>query len=1090
MLLAPAGIFAQPVLRFRHLSLLEGLSQSTVNCVIQDRAGFIWIGTQDGLNRYDGYSFRIYKHIKGDKNSLPDNYVQSLYLDENGHLWVGTYGGGISDFDPITGRFTNYSNDPDDPRSLSNDVVMTISDDGNGSLWVGTSNGLNKMDLKTRKFTRYLSDPSDKASLSSNKVRCIFLDSKKELWIGTADNGINRYNAASGNFTRFTASSHPDSLSHNFVQTITESADRKLLIGTSGAGVNLFDPERKIFRKLKVGGQEDVHVNDVWSLFEDKDHVLWIGTYGSGLIGYDLKTGRSRKFVYDATDRNSLSNNVILCMFTDRQGFVWAGTLGGGVSYFDPGGAVFRNIYSKATDPNSLNENVVMCIYEDAGKGIYFGTYGGGLNYLDYRTGKYTFYQNDGKPGSLPSNIVRCIIKDSRGRIWVGTYDGGLSELRNGKFRTFLNDPADPNTISNNDVWCIREDAEGYLWLGTWGGGLNRFDPSTGKAISFRNNTSGVSISNDKVISLYIGQDGKIWAGTNGGGLNIYDKSTGTFRQYRHSDADTTSIASDRVRSIYADRTGRMWLGTDGGGLCKMNPDGSFLTINEKKGLPNNVVYGILEDSNNNLWLSTNNGLSRLHLKDLVTRNFDITDGLQGNEFNQGAYFKSSSGELYFGGVNGVTVFDPSKIRSNTYVPPVLLTSVKLFGKELQMDTAATYMRTLQLSYDQNFFSFEFTALDYTAPEKNMYACRMEGFDGGWIFLGNKRFVSYTNLDPGEYVFRVIASNNENHWNSEGYSLHIIIAPPFYKTKWFYILIAVILFLSVYLFIFIRTRNLRNAKKALEEEVYQRTKEVIQQKEIIEGKNKDITDSINYAQRIQRAIFPSGSGFKRSFPQSFIFYKPKDIVSGDFYWMERFGDEVFVAVVDCTGHGVPGAFMSIVGNNLLNQAVNELGISKPSLILNSMNKGLARLVKHEGELDINDGMDMALCAVNMKSGRLSFAGANNPVWIIRHNSDSVEEIRGDKKPIGSYEQSEASLFTNHEITLEKGDVFYLFSDGYADQFGGEQGKKMKKSALKQLLLSIKDHSMDEQGKAIEEHFFNWQGSYEQVDDVLIIGIRI
>lgn len=1083
---------AQSDLRFKTVSLLQGLSQSTVNSIVQDDKGFIWIGTQDGLNRYDGYSFKVYKHNPQDPNSLSDNYIQTLFVDSKGVLWIGTYGGGISIFDRQTEKFTNFRNDEKNASSLSNNLVMAITEDDKGNIWIGTSGGLNRFNQKSKVFERFLHSSEVTTSISSNKIRCLFYDTLNRLWIGTADNGFNLLLKGSTNFKRFVSNGRNGSLSNNFVQCISQTSDGELLIGTSGGGVNYFDPQENTFKYLIVPSTEKTgHYNDVWSVFEDKNKNIWIGTYGAGLLKYSSANKKWNEYKNDPTDLSSLGNNIILSSYSDRQGFIWMGTLGGGLSYFDPKGTTFRTIRHNPSDPNSLNENVVMSIFEDPGKALYVGTYGGGLNIFDYSNNKVSVFKSSFEKGSLPSDIVRTVFKDSKGRIWIGSYNGGLSEYINGRFISYRHDSSDLKSISADDVWCIKEDSTGMLWIGTWGGGLNKFDPDTKEFLSFRNNADDKSsLSNDKVISLLIDSGERIWVGTNGGGLARFDPASQKFFHYRNNSADSTTIPSERIRCIFEDSRHDIWVGTDGGGIARLQANGRFSRFNSRHGLPNDVVYGMVQDGNDYLWLSTNNGLCRFSIKDFSVRNFDITDGLQGNEFNQGAVFKNLSGEIYFGGIGGISFFNPSNVSLNTFIPPLVLTSVKLFGKEFGTNNLTSdSVKTLELSYDQNFFSFEFAALDFTAPEKNQYACMMEGFDRDWINLGNKRFVSYTNLDPGEYFFRVIGSNNENVWNREGLRIRVVITPPFYKTTWFYITLLVLVLFCIYCFIHFRTKKLARDKKRLEEEVNIRTNEVVKQKEIIEGKNKDITDSINYARRIQRAIFPSYESFNKAFPEAFILYKPKDIVSGDFYWMERFGDDIFIAVVDCTGHGVPGAFLSIVGNNLLNQAVNEHGISKPSLILNEMNKNLAKLIRNQDDYDFKDGMDMALIAINKKTGRLQFAGANNPLWIIRNEGKVFEEVRGDKRPIGSFDQSGTPSFTNHELTVVAGDTVYLSTDGYSDQFGGKEGKKFKKSRFRSLLAEISEKPMAAQRSYLDGTFETWKREFEQVDDILVIGIR-
>jgi serine phosphatase RsbU (regulator of sigma subunit) len=365
----------------------------------------------------------------------------------------------------------------------------------------------------------------------------------------------------------------------------------------------------------------------------------------------------------------------------------------------------------------------------------------------------------------------------------------------------------------------------------------------------------------------------------------------------------------------------------------------------------------------------------------------------------------------------------------------------------------------------------------------------MEGFDKDWINLGSRRFISYTNLDPGKYIFRVKGSNNDGVWNEQGNYIVINIAPPFWKTYWFYFSVVFIMALLVYIYIRVRTKKLQRDKEELEREVKSRTSEVVLQKDIIERKNKDITDSITYAKRIQQAILPTEQVVKKLFPNSFVLYKPKDIVSGDFYWMEQVGSQNFFAAVDCTGHGVPGAFMSIVGYNLLNQAVNERGIYEPAKILDEMNNGLSKQLRQQGDsMTVRDGMDLSLCSFDTQTKMLQYAGANNSLWLIRNNELSI--VKADKCPIGTYVGETLKTFTNHSMQLHEGDLIYLFTDGYADQFGGKDGKKFKYKQLQQLILEMKDNKMHVQLQVLEKTINNWRGDLEQVDDILIVGIKV
>ncbi|MDF2438758.1 MAG: putative periplasmic ligand-binding sensor domain protein [Bacteroidota bacterium] len=1078
-------------IKFNNISILQGLSQSTVNCVIQDREGFMWIGTQDGLNKFDGYSFKVFKHDPKITSSISDNYIQTLCEDRSGNIWIGTYGSGLCRLNKLSGKFETFKNDSSNKGSISNDAVTSIVCDSKDNLWIGTQDGLNYYDQKAKQFRCYRNSSQDLNSISSNKVSCVFIDNRERLWVGT-DQGFNLMNTGGRGFTRF--SNDPlnnNSLSKNIVKMITQDHQGMIWIATSGGGADMFNPVNFEFRHF-VAGKNSLNSNDVWVIFEDLNFNMWFGSYGDGLCRYDRKSEEFTVYKNSPSDNNSLSHNVIMCAYQDYRGLYWVGTLGGGLNVFDPVKESFRHFRHEQSNVNTLSENVVMGFWEDPDQTVWIGTYGGGLNKFNPKTNEFIYFrkkENDKR--SLASDIVRCIFRDSKGRLWIGTYGGGLNLMQsNGSFTSYRHDENDANSISSDDVWCIREDKDGSVWIGTWGGGLNHFYPEENIFRSYKSDPSkSNSISNNKVISLSVDADNKVWAGTNGGGLELYDRSVDGFTHFKSNTEDSTTLSSDRIRSILPDGN-FLWIGTDGGGLNKMNVHTKkVIQFSEKNGLPNNVVYGIVKDEKGNIWLSTNNGLSKLNPSTNAFQNFDVKDGLQSNEFNQGAYLKTKDDKIYFGGVNGFNIFKPASIRKNPNRPPVFITSIKLFNNELPGDTTISYRKKLDLDYTDNFLSFEFAALDYTASEKNQYACKMEGFDKDWIKLGNRRYVSYTNLDPGKYIFRIKASNNDGVWNEQGNSLIIVISPPFWKTIWFYVIMILLILAGIYIYTTFRTRKLKRDKLILEKEVQSRTFEVVQQKDIIEKKNKDITDSINYARRIQQAILPSNETIKRYFPSSFVLYKPKDIVSGDFYWMETNGKKNFVAAVDCTGHGVPGAFMSIVGYNLLNQALNEHGIDKPSVILNGMNRGLSKqLRQHVDEITVRDGMDLALCAFDFENNKLQYAGANNPLWVLRNNE--MIKIKADKQPIGTFSEMESKPFTNHEIDLQSGDQIFLFSDGFADQFGGPDGKKFKYRSLEALLLKLAALPMEEQKKRLDTAIEEWRGNLEQVDDILVIGIRV
>jgi serine phosphatase RsbU (regulator of sigma subunit) len=543
--------------------------------------------------------------------------------------------------------------------------------------------------------------------------------------------------------------------------------------------------------------------------------------------------------------------------------------------------------------------------------------------------------------------------------------------------------------------------------------------------------------------------------------------------------------------------------------------------------------------------------LSQYDRKNNTFHNYFTHDGLQSNEFNPGSGCRDKNGILYFGGNKGFNIFNPQRVQSNKYIPEIVFTSFTLFKKPVKtggdspLANSITYSDEITLSWAQSVFGFTFAALNYNVPERNQYAYKMEGFDEQWVNIGNQREVNYTNLSPGTYTFKVKAANNDGLWNEKGISVKVIITPPFWKTKWFYALCAIVAAFLIWIFIKWRERSLQQEKKVLEEKVEHRTEQIKKQNEELESqkeelsaRNRDITDSIRYAKRIQEAILPPMHIVETSLGDHFVLYRPKDIVSGDFYWVEktsakhagrraesteavssqpremtvkdplafdrayRYSDVILVAAVDCTGHGVPGALVSIVGSNGLHRAVNEFGLSKPSLILGKLHELVIESL-HQGETDMKDGMDISICSINRNSNEVHFSGANNPLYIISKNAGKLDaqfrresfgaynlfEIKGDKQPVGG-KGSHKKAFTDHKLVLEEGETIYLFSDGYADQFGGERGKKFKYSALRELLLTLQEKSMGDQKRILSERFDEWKGDLEQVDDICIIGIKM
>ncbi len=835
-------------LTFTHLSIEDGLSQNTALKILQDHLGFIWIGTQDGLNRYDGYEFKVYRYDPDDTTGLSDNDISALYEDRSGTLWVGTKSGGLNQFDRTTGHFTHYRHDPNDPHSLSHNNVLTIYEDQSGLLWIGTrGGGLNKFNRDTEQFAPYQHDPNNPNSLSHDAVSSIAEDQSGFLWIATEGGGLNRFDSRlnqmdSGDFVRYRHDpNNPNSLSDDNVWSIYLDSAGILWVGTEKGGLNRFDPhadEVSAFTHYRHDPLEatSINHNQITAITEDAAGDLWLGTLGGGLDKFDREAENFLTYRHNPDDPGSLSHNIVASVYFDRAGTLWVGTVGKGINLFDPHTQQFGHIRTEPGNPNSLSYDFVMGVHEDSEGILWLGTAGGGVNAYDRNTGIFTHYKADpDAPGSINANRVWTITEDQAGTLWMGTYGGGLNKFdrETQTFTHYTHDPENPNSLSYNVlIWTVYTDRQGIIWIGTYGGGLDAFDPATETFTHYTANPDDPeSLSHNVIKALFEDRSGTLWVGTDDG-LNRFDRETHTFTHYRANLDNPHSLSNDRIKAIQQDRTGTLWIGT-GSGLNRLNrTDDTFTHYYEKDGLPNDVIYGILEDNNGNLWLSTNRGLSRFNPRTETFKNYDVRDGLPGNEFNAGAFYKSARGEMFFGGVYGVSAFYPEHIRNNLYVPPIVLTDFQIFNKSVSngenspLSQAVSEIEDIVLSYKDTVFSFEFAALNYIVPEKNRYAYIMEGIDKEWVYPEDRRFATYTNLDPGPYTFRVKGANNDGVWNEEGLSVKVTITPPWWETWWFKVFIMLLSICIVYGGFYWRMRIIKAQKKQLEAQVNERTEQL------------------------------------------------------------------------------------------------------------------------------------------------------------------------------------------------------------------------------------------------------------------------
>ncbi len=804
------------VTRFERLGLEDGLSQGCVNCILQDSQGFLWVGTQDGLNRYDGYTFTVYRHDPTDSTSLNANVTYALLEDSQGSLWLGT-GRGLVRFDRRSEVFTPYPLGQKDGPQLGPVWIRAMLEDSQDMLWIGTyGQGLYQLDRRTGRWMAYQHDPEDKQSLPSDNVVALLEDAHGTLWIGTHGGGLGRFDRETGQFAHYRhRRDDPHSLGANSVNALCEDAQGNLWIGTQTAGLSALDlaaREPQFVRcQHEDGNPHSLSNNHVSALLEDTAGTLWVGT-GRGLNELDRQTGRFRRHYSQESDPSSLSFDEVLSLAEDAQGLLWIGTRLG-LNKFDRSTRAFGHFRRGRGAQSTLSSNTVISFLEDSQGFLWIGTYGGGLNRSTTDgtlTGFVHFGHREGDPHSLADkqalpdadhpyrageNAVLALCEDAQGGLWIGT-NAGLHRLLPGDhpglpptFARYQHEADNPTSLSDNTVLALALDAKGNLWIATPGGlnKLNEADATQGFVRYLHDENDPYNLGHDRVKTIHIDSAGNVWIGTNGGLNRVAPEDDSRYICYQHDDQDSRSLSHDWVTSIAEDAQGRLWLGT-WGGLNRFDPQtGLFTAYREKDGLSNDVVYGVLVDDQGYLWLSTNRGINRFDPTMERFTHHDTHDGVQANEFADGAFYKDRLGRLYFGGINGFNVFHPDDIKANAYLPPVVLTSFLLTNQPVPISESGplkehiNFAEQIELAPEDYVFAFEFSALNYRQPHKNRFAYQLEGFDRDWIYTDARdRKAVYTNVPPGTYTFRVKAANDDGLWNEEGASIQIKVSQPWW----------------------------------------------------------------------------------------------------------------------------------------------------------------------------------------------------------------------------------------------------------------------------------------------------------------------
>ncbi|MDB5025944.1 MAG: response regulator [Mucilaginibacter sp.] len=851
-------------LNFEHFGTKEGLSQVNVNCIIQDSRGFMWIGSRNGLNRYDGYKFITYRYAPQDENSLSNNMITDLVEDTGGNIWVAT-ANGLNCYERKTGILTRYMHDDHHINSLADNIINRLALDNDGSLWIATQNGgLDRLDLKRKIFTHHAHSDNTSGTVNDNNVRTVYKDSQGELWIGTASGGLSLYDRKSNTFCAFPfldPKTHRPSGQNAL--SITENSKHELWIGTQEDGLYLFNEQDKTFKRFthKQDSDNTISSNTIYSLIKDKDGNLWIGTENGGLSVWDVKRKKFYNYLHDEVDGNSINGNSIYGICRDRSGNMWLGAFSGGVNLFKKSTSSFTS-YRHNSLPNSLSNNFVLSLFEDKDKNIWAGTDGGGLNKFDPEEGTFRSYkQKSGSGKGLSGNYVLVLDQDDQGNIWAGTWGNGITVINpeNGRCSYFNRDAAGSHKLGSNNVYNLIQTRDKKIWIAVFGAGLDCYDKRTNTIKYYTADLKNPeSISSNYIYALHEDKKGRLWIGTSDAGLELMDRKSNNFTHFKH-DEKKNSISNNSITDIFEDGKGHLWLCTLSG-LNYFDPATKHFTVFTKKdGLSSDITYAVKQDGQGKLWISTNNGLCRLDPLTGRFSNYTTEDGLQGDEFKPHSALATSNGELYFGGINGFNAFYPEQILKPAALSPVLITGIQVDNKALaiaknsrdpsplKQDIADT--RSITLSYKQSMVSLEFVSLDFGSANKKEYAYKLEGFDTEWIYVGSRNTASYTNLPPGRYSFMVKCRNNAGLWSPVKNKLQIIIVPPLWLTWWFKILAAGFFAGAIYCIFKYRMRAIKLQQLVLEKLVQERT-ELLEQMTIDERKSRQEAEKANQAKSV------------------------------------------------------------------------------------------------------------------------------------------------------------------------------------------------------------------------------------------------
>jgi ligand-binding sensor domain-containing protein/serine phosphatase RsbU (regulator of sigma subunit) len=1088
-----ANLFSQQYF-FRRYSVEEGLPQSSVYCLMQDSRGYIWMGTDGaGVARFDGKKFETFSKTSGFSTSgVRGSIVRSICEDRKGNIWFGT-DGGLTLYDGY--GFSTIGK----KQGLNGTAVLKIIEGSNGMIWVATNDG--GLAGVTLGDSISIINYSRSDGLISDFVFDIYEVSANKLFLGMVG-GLSIIEFEDTSCTKIKSIENPGIQSGSQVHIISIEADQEgtVWLGTYGKGLfsAVLDPFTKQYSIRPSSINNLMPDLLIWDIFNKRNNELWIATENNGVLKI-----RKDKIIGSFNKDNGLISNQILNITEDKEGHTWFATFGQGALMYE------NEKFINYNEKDGLKGNQVRSIFLDNDEMFYLATEEGVLKFK--KEGNHINQLNaySAKVG-LSDVGANTLTKVNKNQIWIGT-NYGINIIQNSKLTALPSN----NILNNKKINILYTDRNKKIWIGTDGG----FGRLSHDSLYFMDIGNG--LINNEIQAIIEDKKDRIWMGTLEGLVRLEGK---TYSDFNNEDGLTTNYKEGfptcKVYSLCEDHVGNIWIGTADGGIFKFDctKDSIPISVIATKGVLSSNTINALYFVNDSMLIAGNiNGFDLLLLdKQLSIKNviqYSNKDGFLGGEIFPNSIVSDNDGFIWFGTKNGLVRYDP-RIGNNKYLPKSLITDLRLFFEEVNWKSRGMDIskwtglpENLVLSYNEKHLTFSFTGFYYNNPDDLEFSYYLENQSKEWSPFSKVREVVFSALAPGKYIFKVKARNK---YGVEGetteYSFEI--KPPFWQTPWFFIPALILFVFIIIMIIRIRERNLIKEKVKLEKIVEERTREVVEQKDeiarqrdVVTYQKKEITDSIHYAERIQRAVLPEDKIMKDRFSDYFVLFRPKDIVSGDFYWMSFKNDHVIFTAADCTGHGVPGAFMSMLGVSFLNKIVNESGIVNPDEILNSLRANIISALRQEGTFETTkDGMDIALCSVNLKNRKLMFAGANNPLFLIRKNEEGYEliETQADKMPIGYH--SSMAAFTNHELDIRKGDTVYLFSDGFLDQFGGPDGRKFMKKRFKEMLLSNQSLDMRTQREIFNNILEDWINyppadtsviPHEgQIDDIILIGVRI